>query len=369
MVDPAGTRDDPVKGRVMRTMKWNRLAMVCVVGLAAASCGGGDSSGTPEPTDSVVVVETDAVSTTTLPTATAEVTPTSTTETVAEDDPGNESVASGELPMGKLVFQSDRSGNLDIFSLNAATGSVEQITDSPDRDRVPSWSPDGSSVIYQFSNGFGESPTGLAPTTIMVIDADGGGSPARLFGGHSKSSASFLPDGTGIVFDSDASGTFQIYLAAVDGSSPEQITDDPVQASGAAVSPDGSRLLFSSLRDGNRELYTMALDGTGLTRLTDDPGDDGAGAWSPDGERIAFDSERSGDRDVWIMNADGSDPVQVTDDPSRDGFPTWSPDGEWIAFDTDRDGNHEIYAVSVSTGDIVNVTNDPANDSFPSWGN
>jgi len=355
----AGTRDDPVKGRAMRTMKWNGLIMVCAVGLVAAACGGGDTVGPSGSADSVAAADTDTVPASTAPASTAATT---------ESDPGGSIAATGSLPVGSIVFQSDRSGNLDIFSLDAATDSVNQITESPDKDRVLSWSPDGSSIIYQFSDGFGESPSGLAPSTIMVINADGG-TPTRLFGGHSRNSASFRPDGSGIVFESDESGTFQIYLAAVDGTSPEQITDDPVQASGPAVSPDGSRLLFSSLRDGNRELYTMALDGSDLVRLTDDPATDGAGAWSPDGKRIAFHSERTGNREVWVMNADGSDPVQVTDHPSRDGFPTWSPDGERIAFDTDRDGNQEIYVVSMSTGAVLNVTNDPANDSFPNWGN
>jgi Tol biopolymer transport system component len=56
----------------------------------------------------------------------------------------------------------------------------------------------------------------------------------------------FSPDGKYIYFDSARSGMLQIWRMHVDGSAPEQITDDDHQNSSPHVSPDGKHLAFLS---------------------------------------------------------------------------------------------------------------------------
>ena len=48
----------------------------------------------------------------------------------------------------QIAFQSNRSGNNDVYILNVATGSVTQVTTSPAADLQPAWSPDSTSLVY-----------------------------------------------------------------------------------------------------------------------------------------------------------------------------------------------------------------------------
>ena len=43
----------------------------------------------------------------------------------------------------RLAFASDRAGSWDLYVMALSTGEVTQVTDSPQYDSAPSWSPDG----------------------------------------------------------------------------------------------------------------------------------------------------------------------------------------------------------------------------------
>jgi len=43
---------------------------------------------------------------------------------------------------------SDRGGNLDLFVMDADGANVHQLTKGPERDTLPSWSPDGDTLLY-----------------------------------------------------------------------------------------------------------------------------------------------------------------------------------------------------------------------------
>src|SRR5688500_1086579 len=88
--------------------------------------------------------------------------------------------------------------------------------------------------------------------------------------------------------------------------------DDPGSAY-ALPSDDAelSQIVFTSDRTVSFEIFVMNPDGTGLTQLTDDPGEDREPAWSPDGTRIVFTRVVDGDAEIFVMNADGTEPVNL----------------------------------------------------------
>lgn len=86
-------------------------------------------------------------------------------------------------------------------------------------------------------------------------------------------------------------------------------------------------------------LFVVPANGGEATQLTDGDWDDGDAAWSPDGSQIVFGSDRHEDRwyvprgELWLMNADGSNPHAIfASDDWEAGHPAWSPDGQQIAF-------------------------------------
>jgi Tol biopolymer transport system component len=289
--------------------------------------------------------------------------------------------------MGRLVWDSDRAGSVDIWMLDAGAAELQQITTDEATDRIATLSADGTLIVFTSDrNGGPDSPTGLRSYALFSI-TPGDSEPQHLLGTRTfNSSAIYSPDGSQIAFSSDAEGNQQVFLMKADGSgSPARLTEDPVQAEMGDWSPDGSRIVFTSYRDStgcsetprgfvactgyNREIYVMDADGGDPVRLTDDPADDGAPAWSPDGSQIVFHSDRFGNDDIYVMNVDGSDVRQLSSSPAAERFPTWSPDGLMIAFDyfLDED-NDDIYLMNADGTGVVNLTNSPSRDAFPDWG-
>ena len=134
------------------------------------------------------------------------------------------------------------------------------------------------------------------------------------------------------------------------------------------LSPDGARIVFQSNRSGSTQIWLMNGDGSGLVQLTNVPGEGAeTPVWSPDGRQIAYATYiGEGNNDVFVMNADGSSPTQLTSGPGYDGHPHWSADGRRIVFNSDRDTPdqtapwnqrwHDIWSVRVDGSDAVKHT-------------
>jgi Tol biopolymer transport system component len=146
------------------------------------------------------------------------------------------------------------------------------------------WSRDGRRMAYDSDR--------TGDFEIYVADADGSNErrltddPADDWGPPSWS-----PDGAWIAFTSLRTGDNEIWLIRPDGTDLTRITSDPADDTVPSWAPDGSRIAFASDRSGDVEVWTMAPDGSDLRNLTRRPSaDDGhwSPAWSPDGQAIAY---------------------------------------------------------------------------------
>jgi TolB protein len=170
--------------------------------------------------------------------------------------------------------------------------------------------------------------------------ADGDGSDQTRLTNHGASDAHprFNRGCTRIIFASSRPGNHEIYTMNSSGSGLTRLTSNGADDVNPFWSPDGTKIAFQSYRDGQAEIYVMNADGSGQTRLTWDDAYDGGPAWSPDGTQIAFVSTRTGGYRIWVMNADGSGQTQYSTQPYSEN-PAWSPDGSQIAYDSDGDGD------------------------------
>jgi Tol biopolymer transport system component len=190
---------------------------------------------------------------------------------------------------------------------------------------------------------------------------------ALLLGTGMTSAQAAFPGANGLIaFESNQSGTFEIYVMSPDGTGLRRLTTGG--AADPAWAPDGRQIAFASSVTGNAEIYVMNADGSNVRQITNRPGaTDIFPSWSPDGRRLAFASFGGTNYDIWVINADGTGEVNITSDPAEDILPVWQPGGAKIAFQTNRDGNRDIYLVNADGTGPTNITNSPAEDENPDW--
>ena len=263
-------------------------------------------------------------------------------------------------PSGRIAFESERDGNVEIYVMNADGTGLTNLTNNAAGDWIPVWSPDGSQIA------FASGRDGIS-TEIYVMNADGTSQTRLTSNSAGDWWPAWSPDGSQIAFESERDGNGEIYVMNTDGTSQTRLTSNPARDFSPAWSPDGSQIAFASDRDGNDEIYVMNADGTGQTRLTNNPGRDISPAWSPDGFQIAFEWERDGQFEVYVMNRDGTGQTNLTNNPSGDHKPAWSPDGSHIAFHSYRDGQFEIYVMNADGTNQTRLTNNPAPDLSAAW--
>ena len=211
---------------------------------------------------------------------------------------GNQIVESGELsPDGQwLAYDSDLTGNSDIYKIPAAGGNPIQLTSHPSDDFAAFWSPDGEKIV----------------------------------------------------FHSFRQGNRDIYCMNKDGGSIQQLTDDPSHEFGPAFSPDGSKIVFMSDRTGRYEVYVMSKDDTGWEEPEQITSDGGIfPRLSPVGNFIAYVSEYS----LKVLSYDDRKTKILVRDQAVLGIPAWSPDGKTLYYQSqDEQGIGSIWSVPVEGG-------------------
>ena len=197
---------------------------------------------------------------------------------------------------------------------------------------------------------------------LYVADVDGTGVHEVPTGGLEPNGPSWSPDGSLLVYQGLARDPNVGDLFVVDLSTDEvrRITDlEPRTAwwwYRPSFTPDGETILFHFPRPsdaGSRwDLWSVPVAGGEPTLVRRDAAE---GVYAPDGRTLAFlDAPRVEDDDgwsssLWLADADGSDPRLLVDGDFHSI--RWSPDGTRIAFS----GGREILVVDVATGESSNV--------------
>jgi Tol biopolymer transport system component len=147
--------------------------------------------------------------------------------------------------------------------------------------------------------------------------------------------AQLSPDGRKVVFQSDRSGASEIWVAQSDGSHPVPLTSFGRGHSGMPCwSPDGTQIVFESNAEaGHFDIYVISAEGGSPRRLTTGPHDNYIPSWSRDGQWIYFCSMRPATYQVWKVRANGGEAQQVTRNGGRTAFE--SVDGQWLYYKKD----------------------------------
>jgi Tol biopolymer transport system component len=283
----------------------------------------------------------------------------------------------GALPAGAappdrlIVFDSDRGGQVDLWTMRTDGTGLARLTNDKVPDELAEWSPNRKQIAW--TRGGEESPAG----EIWEMNADGTGRRQVTSNSFSDNAVSWSPDGRRLAYRSIRDANFDIYVIGVDGTNERRLTTDEAIDLLPDWSPDGTRITFTRNRGGVSAIYTMSsTDGSDVRQLTDDSLGAGLSVYSPDGSRIAFADnlcQICSDNDVWVMNADGSGLRQVTNTPDLELPHSWSHDGTRVAAEFARVtsgtvGKGDIAVVTVATGATVNLTNtNGVTEGGPDW--
>ena len=136
-----------------------------------------------------------------------------------------------------------------------------------------------------------------------------------------------------------------IWLLDLQTATARKFTFDPALDFSGIWSPDNKRIVFSSNRSGMFDLFVKNADGSGgdellLTTKEDKIPTD----WSRDGSFVLYRS--LGEKtsfDIWALSvADRRPfPVLVTGHEERDA--QFSPNGKWVAYQSNESGRYEIW--------------------------
>ncbi len=317
---------------------------------------------------------------------------------------------------------------MQIYVRGVSGGRPLALTaDTTDNFRWPRWSPDGSQIAYQSSDGIYVVPAlGGAPRRVTRVDPRGfqhgsvaplagldwspdgsriawtlgyngegvgvvtlsTGDTVRLPAPSAAFSPAWSPDGRSIAVAAGNlsyifgtayfgnSGSSAIWIVHVDGTSPTRITTDSAQDLAPQWSPDGRELFWISDRDGNRDVYRQRInpDGTAAgtpQRLT--TGTDAQGiSLSRRGGRMAY-SRLSTWSSIWSIPVPTHGPVsirgatRITAGNETIEDVDVSADGRWLVFDSDRGGNPDLYVMPAAGGEARQITTDPAGDFSADW--
>jgi Tol biopolymer transport system component len=211
-----------------------------------------------------------------------------------------------------LVFNAAGTGGRDLYLLNLDNLKVRRITDTPDYEVDPSFSPDGERIVYAA----GEPDDRADHLFIMGID---GTSKTQLTSGDvNDCQPCFSPDGSQIVFTRDKtydwgglgsnwSESGVICIVGVDGTGERQLTSDDVDAFGPSFSPDGRTVRFFA----ENGPYSIAADGSHKPKKIGISTDNGT--FSIDGNTIVFhNGEFERDCLLFIAGIDGTAKTQIT---------------------------------------------------------
>jgi len=224
----------------------------------------------------------------------------------------------------RIAFNSDRLGEMNIWTRELESGAERQITTGAGGDYQPEWTPDGSSLVFFSARG------GNADIWRLKV-ADG--TLTRLTDDPFIETNPFpSPDGASVAFLSDRSGRNEVWMMAADGSRQRQLTSVGAGGHFLRWTDDGRAIVFRAENGSQIRPMRVTIADTALTQLPE----------VASGAHMSFSPSREvimdvrGHKALWAYPLDGRPAAKVFEFPNPDvriDYPVWSPDGRWVLFD------------------------------------
>ncbi len=236
---------------------------------------------------------------------------------------------------------------------------VRYLSDGRDMVLTPRFSPNRQEVTYM-------SFSGDRPRVYLLQLETGQREVVGNFPGMTIAPR-FSPDGQKVIMSLlQDDGSANIYTMDLRSRTTTRLTNSQAIDTSASYSPDGSKIVFESDRGGRQQIYVMGADGSNPQRISFGNGSYSTPVWSPRGDLIAFTKQSGGQFSIGVMKPDGSGERLLTTGFHNEG-PTWSPNGRVLMFFRQpRGAGAKLYTVDV-TGRNERQIQTPNGGSDPAW--
>ncbi len=258
-----------------------------------------------------------------------------------EVDGGENDPDAGNEVCNSVIAMTRFGGGQDILTINSDGSGLTNITD-PGSGQLPSWSPDGTKMVFYSSVG----------DSLIAMNADGSGQQTLTTGRN----PSWSPDGTTIAFTRRLNAQIDIYSINADGSGEVQLTS--LGGLRPIWSADSSKIIFEADRDGDRDIFVMNRDGTAQVDLSVNTVTDSRPTISPDSAVVAFASNGA----LNTVNIDGTGSV-VRSLGGLVAAPRFSPDGTQLAYSLEQGGTANLVVSAIDGSGAIIV----GQGTQPSW--
>jgi TolB protein len=262
----------------------------------------------------------------------------------------------------QIAFVSDKTGNKEIYVMEADGSNIRRVTGNGSINLFPSWSPEGDTLVYTSYRG--------GPPGLWMISRGRRKTGQFLESSRAVKYRGVWAPGNGhlaVVMNQDANT--DIFMVGGNGQGLRRLTFGRSIETSPSWSPDQKRLAFVSDQSGSPQIYIRDMSSGNVRRLTYEGSYNASPAWSPTGEWIAYAAQTSSNFDLYLIDPDTGYTTALVIHPRSDEGPHWSPDGRKIVFTSSRRGRKEIYTVDIGdpAGSLRRLTAGFANSSNPAW--
>jgi hypothetical protein len=290
----------------------------------------------------------------------------------------------------RIAFTSDRDNNREIYTMGPEGQDVQRVTHNPASDEAPAWSPGWSRIVFQSDrSGNWDIYSIRADCTPPPQEGEAGRGSCDLRRLTHDSADDMLPawspDGRYIAFVSTRDGNPDIYVMQNDGQNQTRLTLNEAGDWRPAWLPNSEYLIFTSDRSGNNDLYRMKMSHLSralftsepeISPFTTDPADDRDAAVGLDfgmprgsGTRILFLSDRDGLMKTYSAFFELSSEPSLSvysDTEQAEAHPSWDAFNRLALVAREEDGISIIYTGRYS--DYVPLTDGKNFDGQPAGG-
>jgi serine/threonine protein kinase/Tol biopolymer transport system component len=259
-------------------------------------------------------------------------------------------------PDGKIIACGARNTGKDgrywnLIAISVADGMEKEVTSQHWGFRVGqvAWLADGSGLVVVAK----EQASG-APRQLWYVSYPEGEARKITNDLNEYIGVGVAADsGTLVTVQSDTTGNISI-APTEDASRVRQITNGKSEGEDGLSWMSDGRIVYDSEASGSANIWVADADGKNQKQLTNDTGNNHTPSATPDGRYILFVSNRAGTQNVWRMDADGGNQVQLSHG-SNEFWVRATPDSRWAIYTSTDSGKDAVWKIPVEGGERVKL--------------